>query len=176
MQPSSPRILLVGLQCIDRLEAPLIRPCCMVLCGICVVLYGILWYCMVLHSIVWRYVILYGILWYCMVLHSIVWYCIVLYGTMWYCMVLHGIARKGAMHRSAWSPVNQPLFLKPIYFHSKDSCKDFSSWDWTGLSQNHYIRICIRASKIFKLQFCVRLPFEKKCFIFRISWSRSRYL
>ena len=67
----------------------------MVLCGTllyCVVLYGTLWYSMVLY------------VWYCAVLCGTVW----LYGTVWYCMVPCGTVRFNHTHVMDYSNSNSP--------------------------------------------------------------------
>ena len=64
------------------------------------VLCYIKWYCMVLYGLVWYCMVLCFSVGHCIVLHSIVWYCQVLYGislwylhsTVLYCIVLYCIA------------------------------------------------------------------------------------
>ena len=50
------------------------------------VLYGIIWYYILLHCIVW-----YGEVWYGMVLLGILLHCMVWYGIVWYIIVLYDI-------------------------------------------------------------------------------------
>ena len=53
------------------------------------VLFGVVWCCIVLYCIVWCCMVLYGVVWCCILLQGVVWCCIVLYGVVWWCMVLH---------------------------------------------------------------------------------------
>ena len=47
----------------------------------------VVWYC----GLRYDWVLLFGIVWYCLVLFGVVWYCLVLFGIVWYCLVLFGI-------------------------------------------------------------------------------------
>ena len=81
------------------------------------VLYGTVWYCMVLHCVV-EYdqhsasagnVVSHGTVWYCVVLCGTVWYCVILYGTVWYCVVLCGTVWYCTVLLSTISSVRVPV-------------------------------------------------------------------
>ena len=54
------------------------------------VLYGLVWSCVVLCGLVWSCMILYGLVWFWMVLYCLVWLFMVLYGFSWFLMAYFG--------------------------------------------------------------------------------------
>ena len=66
-------------------------------------IYGIAWYCMILHCIACHGMVSHAITCYCMLQHAIAWYCMVLHGIAWYCRVLQGVAwYSTVLHGNTW--------------------------------------------------------------------------
>ena len=54
-----------------------------------VILYAVVWCCMMLYDVVWCFMMLFDVVWFCVMVCDVVWYYMMLYDVVRFCMMLN---------------------------------------------------------------------------------------